>query len=960
MFYSKSGKLIIFFSLISSFAFSQEVNQDSLYHVWMDRKADDLDRLNAYYEYFHSEEDGRVSHFRDFVSEVNEALELADKYNKPNYLGLLYLVAGHNMEGADMDDNKNVCDYFDMGITRLLEQKEDNFVIYHLPLVLRWKCSQFDIKRVKEILQILGSRLEDKNKAMFYFASGFVQSLIDDGDVNDTVCDFFEKGFEAASEQKQYDRLFFGIEKARDAKCDFASREKMDEMIESLVKDNEGGIKDDKNYKNYISFYSELSQYRADANQYPEALWAGKKALQYAEKYHDFDNYYKSNLSRMGRIHSDIGNYDESEKYLLKALQHAKETEDLNAIGGSLIDLTNLYIHKEEEEKARMYLDSAIHVMRDEKECVPCYMLARRTRANFNNLLGNYREALDELTEIKDFYEERPNHINSFRFFVALSETYLGLKQYDKAISTANFADGMSIKNLSGRSDLFDVLYKASEAKKNYANALKSYKQYVKLQDSLAVLRNSEKTTRLELESQFSQVRLADSLHVAQQKRETELAFQNQLNRQKSTKNLFILLGIGLILSIIGLYYRLRFIRRTEAELKQKNEIIEAEKLKAQTSERAKHQFLANMSHEIRTPMNAIKGMTDILLRRKPRKDQTEYLEGIKQSSESLLIIINDILDISKIEAGKIELEHQPFLVNEVIGNVYTIMHFKAEEKGLQLKMNIPEENILVTGDVTRLRQILINLIGNAIKFTEKGMVNLIVKSENEEEKLKLHFTVSDTGIGIDQDRIEKIFKSFEQGYADTNRKFGGTGLGLSISKQLIELQSGKIWVESEKGKGTEFHFIIPYEIAEEMDIKKELSISKDNISAKLKGINVLLVEDNSFNAVVAQEELEDAIEDLRVDLAENGAVALEKLKTSDYDIILMDVQMPVMNGYESTRAIRNLENGKAKTSIIAMTANVLKDEVDLCYKAGMDDYIGKPFNTEELIQKMFKLIKNK
>jgi len=959
MFLPKPGKLIIFFSLISSFAFSQEVDRDSLYHVWMDRKTDDLDRLNAYYEYFHSEEGGRISHFRDFVSEADEAIGLAEKYHKPEYLGLLYLVEGHNMEGEDINKSDSVCKYFDLGLKRLLEQKEDNFVLYHLPLVLRWNCSQYDNERVQEILQLLESRMEERNRALFYLVSGYVQEIVHADEETNTVCEFYKKSIEAASGQKQYTLLFLGIDKAKDAKCDCVAPGKLDTMIEGFIRNNEGDRNDDENFKDYISFYSELSEFHAEANQYPEALWAGKKALQCAEKYHDFGNHYISNLARMGKIHSDIGNYEESEKYLLKALQRAKATEDLNFIGGSFIDLTNLYIHNKEEEKAGLYLDSAIHVMKGEKECVPCFMIARRTRADLNNLSGNYQEALDELTEIKEFYEERLNHINSFRFYVVLSETYLGLKQYDRAISTADFANDLSVKNLSGRADLYDVLYKASEAKGNYAGALKNYKQYVNLQDSLAVLRNSEETTRLELESQFAQVRLADSLQVAQQKRETELTFQNQLNKQKSTLILLIVMGSGLILFIIAMYYRLQFIKRTEDELKQKNEIIEAEKLKAQASERAKHQFLANMSHEIRTPMNAIKGMTDILLRRNPRKDQTEYLESIKKSSDSLLIIINDILDISKIEAGKIEFEHQPFSVNEVINNVYTLMHFKAEEKGLQLKMDIPEENIIVKGDVTRLRQIIINLIGNAVKFTEKGRVDLILKPEKEEEKIKLHFTVSDTGIGIDADRMDKIFKSFEQAYSDTSRKFGGTGLGLSISKQLIELQDGKIWVESEKGKGTEFHFVIPYEIAKETDKAEALAVSKDNISEQLKGIKVLLVEDNTFNAVVAQEELEDAIDGVKVDLAENGAVAVEKLKTSDYDIILMDVQMPVMNGYESTRAIRNMGNRKARTSIIAMTANVLKDEVDLCYKAGMDDYIGKPFNTEELIQKIYKLVKN-
>ena len=235
----------------------------------------------------------------------------------------------------------------------------------------------------------------------------------------------------------------------------------------------------------------------------------------------------------------------------------------------------------------------------------------------------------------------------------------------------------------------------------------------------------------------------------------------------------------------------------------------QAEKEKAQASERAKHQFLANMSHEIRTPMNAIKGMTDILIRRNPKEDQKEYLDSIKQSSDSLLVIINDILDISKIEAGKIELEHEPFSIMELVDNVHTIMQFKAEEKGLGLKKDIPTEDLYVKGDATRLRQILINLIGNAIKFTEKGLVTTALKSEKVNDKLNLHFTISDTGIGIDKDRMDKIFKSFEQAYSDTSRKFGGTGLGLSISKMLVELQHGKIWVESEKGKGSQFHFTI-------------------------------------------------------------------------------------------------------------------------------------------------------
>ncbi|MBL0247650.1 MAG: response regulator [Sphingobacteriales bacterium] len=393
------------------------------------------------------------------------------------------------------------------------------------------------------------------------------------------------------------------------------------------------------------------------------------------------------------------------------------------------------------------------------------------------------------------------------------------------------------------------------------------------------------------------------------------------------------------------------------AELRTQKEIAEQQKLRAEESQKAKHQFLANMSHEIRTPMNAIKGMTDILIRRNPKDDQKEYLEGIKQSSDSLLVIINDILDISKIESGKIELEQASFSVNELINNVHTIMQFKAEEKGLELDKDIPNEELNVQGDVTRLRQILINLIGNAIKFTEKGTVTTSIKSEQDGNKLNLHFTVSDTGIGIDENRMGKIFESFEQAYSDTTRKFGGTGLGLSISKKLVELHNGKIWVESEKGKGSHFHFIIRYTIAESKSDVLSTEDSDSNIADSLKGIRILLVEDNAFNVVVAQEELEDAIEGVKVEVAENGLIAVEKLKSSTFDIILMDVQMPVMNGFEATQAIRNLDSEKNNTPIIAMTANVLKEEVDLCYKSGMNDFIGKPFETEELLNKIFNLI---
>ncbi|MBS1731334.1 MAG: response regulator [Bacteroidetes bacterium] len=689
-----------------------------------------------------------------------------------------------------------------------------------------------------------------------------------------------------------------------------------------------------------------LGEWFGFTQKYPKAINYLLESLRISEELHLIDISYAKTAEILGGIHTQLGNYKEAEKYLDISLEVAHALKDTLDLGSSYLSKSNLMIRLKDEVQAQRFIDSALYVMKNVKHCEPCYYVAKTYNAGVKNLSKDYVGALDELNEVETYFNgEGKQHKRDPIFFTEKARAYLGLKKYDSVIKTINAVKVEKQKYNKGVSDNYELLSKAYEGIGDYNNALKNYKLHVQTEDTLAVWRNSSEATRLELENQFTQQQL-----------KSQLDFQVQLNRQKSTRNWIIILGISGLLLALGLYAKLRYTRRTQKLLQQKNEIIEAEKVKAEASEKAKQQFLANMSHEIRTPMNAIKGMTDILIRRNPKEDQKEYLEGIKQSSDSLLIIINDILDLSKIEAGKIELEHEPFSVNELVNSVHNIMQFKAEEKGLELKIDFPVKELTVKGDANRLRQILINLIGNAIKFTEKGMVATTILSESTGAKLNLHFIVSDTGIGIDEDRKDKIFESFEQAYSDTSRKFGGTGLGLSISKKLIELHNGKIWVESEKGKGSQFHFIIPYDPVNDATKNSAVKEVNVNVAGSLKGIRILLVEDNQFNAVVAQEELEDAIEDIKVEVAENGAIAVEKLKLTDFDVILMDVQMPVMNGYAATSKIRALDNVKANTPIIAMTANVLKEELELCQQAGMNDFIGKPFDTGELIQKIYTL----
>lgn len=391
-------------------------------------------------------------------------------------------------------------------------------------------------------------------------------------------------------------------------------------------------------------------------------------------------------------------------------------------------------------------------------------------------------------------------------------------------------------------------------------------------------------------------------------------------------------------------------------------ELIEAKRA-AEESTIIKETFLANMSHEIRTPMNAIIGFTKLLLQQEVNAEQKKYLDAIHYSGENLLVIINDILDLSKIQSGKLIFEESEFNLSETIRPMLLLLEQKAKERSIELIYE--EDNVIplqFKGDSVRLNQVLVNLIGNAIKFTENGYVKLQVKVlKYSSEDALVKFVVEDSGIGIKEDKLFTIFESFSQATNETTRKYGGTGLGLTIVKSIVELQKGTIKVNSKIGKGTSFTVQLPFKrsvaISQNKGKLQKHSVS-DEVKKGIEGINVLLVEDNGVNQLLAKAVLKKA--SCNVTIAENGVIALDALKKDSFDIILMDIQMPEMDGYEATRIIRKeLGPPYSEIPIMAITAHAMVEEIDKCIQAGMNDYISKPFDADELLLKMAALVKN-
>jgi signal transduction histidine kinase/CheY-like chemotaxis protein/HPt (histidine-containing phosphotransfer) domain-containing protein len=638
-------------------------------------------------------------------------------------------------------------------------------------------------------------------------------------------------------------------------------------------------------------------------------------------------------LHNFGNIYRDMGDLAKALTHFEKALIINEETGDEFAQSLILTSISNLLYDLNDYDSALEYA----------LKCLPIFERAhnRTSLINIHNTLGNIYFKKEQFAEALHYFQENLKHSDSETAAYVMAESGLGKVHYkmgDFGNASTHLTDALRKAQLLGNIEVQIIshfyLGRLYMDDGNFRQALQS------LQSSFSLA--EEYSRRHDLMS------VHEMLSVLYDKMDDiPKAFHHLKSFEQLKEEIFKQKIINELRNL---------------QVRQQIELAKKEKEVAIRTAQLKHQFMANMSHEIRTPMNAIIGMARLLLGKDPRPDQLRYLNAIQLSADNLLVIINDILDLSKIEAGKIVIEHIDFSPKEVLNSVRDMLMLKAEEKNLALKLDIdstiPKR---LTGDPTRLNQILINLAGNAVKFTEKGHIEVSATlTKKEGDKLWVKFDVTDTGIGIAREHLDSIFDSFTQAGAETTRKFGGTGLGLTICRQLVGLMGGEISVSSTLGIGTTFTATVPFTEAVSQEEQQPNKVLDAVSMRRLSSMKVLLVEDNEFNRMVAEDTLKESIPGIRLDVAVNGQEAVDSARKTLYDVILMDIQMPVMDGLTATLVIRNqLPEPYRHTKIIAMTANVLQEDVNQYFDSGMNAFISKPFHEDELLLKMDSVMGN-
>lgn len=618
--------------------------------------------------------------------------------------------------------------------------------------------------------------------------------------------------------------------------------------------------------------------------------------------------------------------------YMQKASEIQLRIHDSIQLSRSLNNLGILHYYKKEYDQALALFERSLKIADVKKSIIvaadPLFNTGR-VYLDIGDTETAIRFFSRSIITSKEIPERRRNLAYSY---LLLGKAFYLEKKYQKAIDNLTVAvkisDGESFYDLSEQSyEIFYNIYNAQNKLRAANEALIQHMKYVKKSYDV------EKATTVE------RLKLAYEIKEGEEKIETVEKEKKQQAKTIKYLQLLTLAIIFLVLSLLFIVYQL---------YKKKNELTLA-KEQAEQASQIKANFFSIITHELRTPLYAVIGLTDLLLKEKPRNDQEEYLTSLKFSGSHLLALINNVLQINKIDADKVEVESISFDLDHLIHDIIDSLRKSIEDKGNTVTISI-DENIpcRVKGDSLKISQILINLIGNAIKFTENGTIWVSANITAETtDTLSLLFSVKDEGIGVSKKKQKLIFEDFSQESMQVNRKYGGTGLGLAIVKKLLALMGSDIQIESEPGKGARFYF--------NLTLEKDFAVPEkveEEAYTKLKNLKILIVDDNQINQLLTKKILEK--KEVCCQITNNGFQAIKKIKEEYFDIVLMDIHMPEMDGYETTQKIREFN---AEVPIIALTANTLEDTGEKIKQSGMNDYISKPFVTNEFYKKIIDTI---
>jgi hypothetical protein len=706
---------------------------------------------------------------------------------------------------------------------------------------------------------------------------------------------------------------------------------------------------DEETIQNTINYRIDQAQQDIDKNAYFEAREKYDEALQLAIK---IDNKKSIGIiySKIGKLQYIIEEPDEAIKSLIKANEVQRFAKDDINLAETYKTLGNVYTSKKQYQQALDYYKSSKTLF--EQEDLNNFVAEVLLNEGITYIhLKEYEKAkqhlLKSITAARRY--ELDKILSSAKIYLGTTLFYLNEKT--GALSQAN--EGLSIAQKNKFNNVINngylVLSNLYQGTGNYKIANDYLKKHIALSDSLLEVKRSnlsqEKRMQLLIENQTEYQK-------EQQANLEEQKAANNLN--KLTTILSIALITILSLLTLSLYKNNNIRLKTNNMLHKKNAELIVSKEKAELASKTKANFLSTVTHELRTPLYAVTGLTNMLLEESPKPNQIQHLKSLKFSGDYLLTFINDILQINKIEANKVEIEPEAFSLKKKMTNIIAALNNSATDNNIQIHLeydsNLPENFI---ADQIKISQILINLIGNAIKFTKDGDIWVRATQVNKkDEQYQVRFEIEDNGIGISQEKQNQLFESFSQGSIQINRKYGGTGLGLSIVKGLIQILNGKISLDSELGKGSKFTFEIPLKYAEKVEEVKVVNYFKDINEIDLKDINILVVEDNKINQMITKKILNKM--KLNCEVVDNGEDAVDMVKNKNYHVILMDIHMPGISGLEATRIIRTFNK---EITIFALTAVTLEDKMHEFDEAGFDDIISKPFKQEDFEKKLFETL---